>query len=29
MILGGDDHVNELKEEKLKITRHKKIFKVV
>ena len=29
MILGGDDHVNELKEEKLKITRHKEIFKVV
>ena len=28
-ILGGDDHVNELKEEKLKITRHKEIFKVV
>ena len=29
MILGGDDHVNEIKEEKLKVTRHKKIFKVV
>ena len=28
-VLNGNDHDNEIKEEKSRVTRHKKIFKVV